>query len=1336
MNKRRPNCFNVPRTAFMVLLAFLLAWGSVPVPALAEMLTEVEEGIVVEPGDSEGTVANQGSQASGFIEVRDGDSGVSNDELFKSYIQQQFDMKLPESADDFDVTIQSAGEYLTESEYAVYDVIKGVVQQVALGEQSSTVIELPLSEVLSKDKWKFAEVGIANPLSNGVITQEAKEAISAKWSQEVGTIVDKAMDAVWADCPYEMYWYGRAYGTSFGYSYSSEDFIFTKASLRIKVASNYAAGDYNIDTTLAQSVQTAVNRATTIANDHKNEVASVRLASYKQEICNLVEYNDAALEAGSIATYGSNNPWELVWVFDGDITTDVVCEGYSKAFKYLCDLSGRTDVECLTVTGLLGNVLNTSEMGGHMWNVVRMPDSKNYLIDVTNCDEGSAGNPDYLFLKGYVEGGYANNYYGFTTLSKTGKNYFMYDGETKSTYPQSDLELSSTNYDPANDPTTEKQSISPEVTIQGWTYGQAANTPQLTEGSNPGNGTVTFEYKVAGSDDNTYTNAVPTNANSYIVRATIAETDTYLSGTATADFTISKATPNLGTVTAGSVVDDLDVSKVVLSRTNTSVAGTLSLTETILSYGTNTYHWTFTPSDTTNYNSCDGTVSITVSGHNWGAAEYVWAANKGSVTATRVCANNSAHKETETVSTTSEVTAAATCKEPGVLTYTATFLNAAFATQTENVEIPATGQHTWGDWHVTTPPTATQAGEETRECSVCHDTETRDMDPLGQNDISDATVTLSASSFTYDGTAHQPAVTVTLGGTALGAGDYAVSYRRGGEATSDLASAGAVTVVATGQGDYTGSASADLTISPRQLTLAWTGTQLAYDGTSKKPAATVGNAAPGEAVTATVSGAATGAGTHTATATISFGGASSGNYLQPSNLSTQFTISPLSIADDAVTVGQIADQTATGKELMPEPAVTFGGKALDKGTDYTLGYSNNVGPGTATITITGKGNFSGSRTATFQIVGSASPQPTNISGATIELDQESFTYDGSELEPGVTVSLNGAELDWPFDYEVAYQNNVNAGTATVVVTGCGDYTGTARKDFAIAKADQDIDLLEDVFRATYGDEPFELDVLDWSVDGAISYKSSNAKVATVDAAGKVAIVGAGTATITVTAAGTCNYNEAKVTAQVTIAKASNPIKASAKHAGVTTTYSPAKAVATAGNVAVSKAHGAVTYANASTNATAKKFLVNKSTGKVTVPKATSAGTYAVIVKVTAAGNANYEAGSKAVSYKVVVNKAANPMTVKAGKKTASFSTLKKKAVAVKCPVTVSKAQGKVTYAKAGGSAVLTINKNTGKVTVKKGTKKGTYSIKIKVTAAGNGNYKAATKTVTGKVVVR
>ncbi len=105
-----------------------------------------------------------------------------------------------------------------------------------------------------------------------------------------------------------------------------------------------------------------------------------------------------------------------------------------------------------------------------------------------------------------------------------------------------------------------------------------------------------------------------------------------------------------------------------------------------------------------------------------------------------------------------------------------------------------------------------------------------------------------------------------------------------------------------------------------------------------------------------------------------------------------------------------------------------------------------------------------------------------------------------------------------------------------------------------------------------------------------------------------------------------------------------------------------------------------------------------------------------------------------------INKAANPLTVKAKSVKVKFSALKKKAqsLAVSKVVTFSKkGQGALTYAKVSGNKKITINKKTGKVTVAKGLKKGTYKVKVKIKAAGNANYKAsAYKAVAFKIVVK
>ena len=147
-------------------------------------------------------------------------------------------------------------------------------------------------------------------------------------------------------------------------------------------------------------------------------------------------------------------------------------------------------------------------------------------------------------------------------------------------------------------------------------------------------------------------------------------------------------------------------------------------------------------------------------------------------------------------------------------------------------------------------------------------------------------------------------------------------------------------------------------------------------------------------------------------------------------------------------------------------------------------------------------------------------------------------------------------------------------------------------------------------------------------------------------------------------------------------------------------------------------------------------------------KATKAGTYTV--KAALKTNANYTykwkdgtTAAKAIKWKI--NKAANPLTIKAKTATVKGSTkgkkgtLKKtKTLAVTKVIRFTKKAGdKKTYVKKSGNKKITIAKKSGKVTVKQGMKKGTYKVTVKVKAKGNANYKASkVKTVTFKIIVK
>ena len=164
---------------------------------------------------------------------------------------------------------------------------------------------------------------------------------------------------------------------------------------------------------------------------------------------------------------------------------------------------------------------------------------------------------------------------------------------------------------------------------------------------------------------------------------------------------------------------------------------------------------------------------------------------------------------------------------------------------------------------------------------------------------------------------------------------------------------------------------------------------------------------------------------------------------------TNFIIAPLPLT--LTKVHDISDQLYTGKEITPEVIVSFGAIKLLENIDYTLNYENNINKGTATITITGKGNYSGTVTKDFNIINTTDtiePQLQNISNATISKLPEK-TYTGSFITPDIKVTLNGKTLEMNTDYKAFYSNNINVGTGFVTVVGIGDYTGTVETTFKI-----------------------------------------------------------------------------------------------------------------------------------------------------------------------------------------------------------------------------------------------------------------------------------------------
>lgn len=162
-----------------------------------------------------------------------------------------------------------------------------------------------------------------------------------------------------------------------------------------------------------------------------------------------------------------------------------------------------------------------------------------------------------------------------------------------------------------------------------------------------------------------------------------------------------------------------------------------------------------------------------------------------------------------------------------------------------------------------------------------------------------------------------------------------------------------------------------------------------------------------------------------------------------------FTIRPKMVTADMI--GTIDTQTYTGSAIMPQPVVKDLRKELTSGKDFTFGYDKNTNAGvnTATLTITGQGNYTGTANKTFAIA------PKNLQNASITLQTDSLVYTGSTQTVQITsVKLDGVLLTTN-DYAIANDSNkfISANDAiTLTIAGMGNYTGTAATTWQITKA--------------------------------------------------------------------------------------------------------------------------------------------------------------------------------------------------------------------------------------------------------------------------------------------
>ena len=369
---------------------------------------------------------------------------------------------------------------------------------------------------------------------------------------------------------------------------------------------------------------------------------------------------------------------------------------------------------------------------------------------------------------------------------------------------------------------------------------------------------------------------------------------------------------------------------------------------------------------------------------------------------------------------------------------------------------------------------------------------------VSKKSLNNGLLTLSETSYVYDGTYKKPAATVTFGGKVLQEGkDYTISYRNN-------LNVGVTTVIATGMGDYTGYTSKNFTITKRAMA----------------------------------------GGTVSVASSVSF----------------------------------------TGSNITPSVTVKVAGRTLTSGTDYTVSYSNNKNVGTSNVYVYGKGNYSGSLSAKFDIVpakqqiqkletkykgfyidwaqkGSATgydveysvnanmsgavskhltankPDTLTVSGlagdktyyvrvrsytnvngkvyygawsdvksiktannditkATVsDISTKAFT--GKAITQNVTVKVGNTVLKNGTDYTVSYSNNKKVGKATVKITGKGKYGGVITKTFKINPAKQEIQKLTAKSKAFFIDWAQKGSATGYEIQYATNSKFTGAKKVTI-----------------------------------------------------------------------------------------------------------------------------------------------------------------------------------------------------------------------------------------------
>lgn len=292
--------------------------------------------------------------------------------------------------------------------------------------------------------------------------------------------------------------------------------------------------------------------------------------------------------------------------------------------------------------------------------------------------------------------------------------------------------------------------------------------------------------------------------------------------------------------------------------------------------------------------------------------------------------------------------------------------------------------------------------------------------------------------------------------------DFTIAYKNNTKANNAQTAKTAPTITVTGKGNYSGKETQTFQILPKDITdddIIADDIGLKANRKMQKPVPTVswnGKKLVNKrdfsvSYTDTTAGAYKNCGTYE----IMLSGI--GNYSGSRRIALTITESkPVT----KLSVSKIADPIYTGNEIEPVLIVKDGKTLLTKNIHYTVSYQNNVNVGTATVLLSGIGDYVGTKRITFKIKSLASLKNAKIL-LTDAYGQKynGDTYSGEEIKPSgytLTITVRGTDgkntiltLKEGIDYQVSYGNHVQAGNASILFSGINGYTGSIKKTYKI-----------------------------------------------------------------------------------------------------------------------------------------------------------------------------------------------------------------------------------------------------------------------------------------------